>query len=800
MQPPRPPDGPPAAAGAAARMPAAAGHPGALRYPGLPLLAAGLERLPVPGGGSRTVAVRAGDRITLEDRDGMQPCEVALVDAAGRDALAALGLRATGPAAALRALLTAAEPSARAVRARLARTGADPARLVAARLFTDGSRPGASWQGVAAADGTLLVAAPATDMAPDAGNPASQIILTIARAAPANRERLPPPPPLAEPLLDVNLAPGTARAYRVERGQFIQILDVQGRECSDFQAWDLRAAERGQLREIDPTTTRSMTGSAYPAPGLYARYFSVEQTPLVEIVQDTVGRHDAFNLACTERYYADLGYPGHVNCSDNLNLAAEPWGVAPRPGWPAINFFYNTAIDAVNGIGLDDPWSRPGDYVLLRALTDLVCFSTACPCDVDAANAWEPTDIQVRVYGERERFTRAVALRPTPESEPLMTQETAFHPRISALTRNFTEYAGYWLASDYAGAGAIEEYWSVRRRAGVMDLSPLRKFEVLGPDAEQLLQTCLTRNIRRLSVGQVVYTAMCHEHGGMIDDGTLYRLGADNFRWVGGSDLSGLWLREQAEAQGLQVWVKASTDQLHNLAVQGPRSRDILAPLIWTPPARPSVAELRWFRLTVGRIGGFDGVPLVVSRTGYTGELGYELFCHPKNATEVYDAVRAAGAEAGLGPFGLEALDMLRIEAGLIFAGQEFDDQTDPFEAGIGFTVDLDGGNEPFIGREALTTRRNSALRRLVGLDLAGGVVPASGDPLLVGRARVGQITSATRSPALGRVIALARVDRHHAEPGGSLEVGLLDGQQKRIPATIVRLPHYDPDRTRLRS
>ena len=773
---------------------------GSILLPGLPLLAAGVERLPVPGRGSRTVDIEAGDEIVLEDREGLQPCEVSFFDRTGRPALGALGLHSGGGAVAIADLLGREESSAKRVRARLERAGCDIGSADCARLFREGSRAGERWRGTAGEAGILVVAAPAEAMVPDAANPPSEIILYIRRAIPRDRERLLPPPPLADPLQDCNLPPGSARAYEVRRGQFVQILDVQGRECSDFQAWDLRALERGIVRDIDPTTTRSMTGVAYPEPGIFSKYYSVDQTPLLEIVQDTVGRHDSFNLACTARYYEDLGYPGHLNCSDNLNREAEPYGTGQQPGWPAINFFYNTMLDSRNGIGMDDPWSRPGDYVLLRALTDLVCFSTACPCDVDAANAWEPTDIQLRVFGAEERFSRAVALRPLPNSEPVMTKETAFHGRISERTRNFVEYGGYWLASDFTGHGAVDEYWAVRTRAGLMDLSSLRKFEVLGPDSERLLQLCLTRDVRRLGVGQVVYSAMCYEHGGMIDDGTLYRLGQDNFRWVGGTDASGHWLREQAESHRLQVWVKSSTDQLHNLAVQGPRSRAILSPLIWTPPARPSIEELDWFRLTVGRIGGYEGIPVVVSRTGYSGELGYEVFCHPGDACSVFDAIWEAGQSEGLSLFGLEALDMLRIEAGLVLAGQEFDDQTDPFEAGIGFTVTLRSNAGPFIGREALERRKASPQRRLVGLDLDGSVVPGTGDGVYAGRARIGQVTSAVRSPSLGRTIALARVDVTQAGIGTRLEVGQLDGRQKRIPATVTRFPHYDPEKTRVRT
>ena len=205
-----------------------------------------------------------------------------------------------------------------------------------------------------------------------------------------------PPPPLAEPLVDLNIQPGHARGYEVKAGQLIQIVDVKGRECTDFQAFSLRALDRGIEREIDPTTTRTLMGSAVPRPGLYSKYYTHRSRPLLELVQDTCGRHDSFGLACTARYYEDMGYPGHANCSDNINAEGEQFGIRSRGGWPAINFFFNTMLDDTNAIGMDDPWSRPGDFVLMRALTDLVCFSTACPDDIDPANGWNPTDIQVR--------------------------------------------------------------------------------------------------------------------------------------------------------------------------------------------------------------------------------------------------------------------------------------------------------------------------------------------------------------------------------------------------------------------
>jgi aminomethyltransferase len=189
----------------------------------------------------------------------------------------------------------------------------------------------------------------------------------------------------------------------------------------------------------------------------------------------------------------------------------------------------------------------------------------------------------------------------------------------------------------------------------------------------------------------------------------------------------------------------------------------------------------------------------VVSRTGYTGELGYEVWCHPSDGPAVWDAIWSAGEEHGLTPLGLEALDILRIESGLIFAGYEFDDQVDPFEAGVGFAVDLKTDDD-FVGREALEERNAHPQRVLVGLELEGNETAGHSDELYVGRQRVGVVTSGTRSPILKKNIALARVAIQYAEHGTALEVGKLDGLQKRIPATVVRFPFYDPDKTRPRS
>lgn len=772
-----------------------------VRIPGLPVLPDNVERFEIPGGGSRAVEVDAGDIINVIDVAGLQPVELVHFTPDGRSDAGVLGGQTgKGSAGGLRQTLASDPRTGQRVSAALAKAGFSLEIADGTNLFAGDSLPGEQRSVSISASGLLMIAVPGGPMNPAEQNAPTDIVVFIERMNERTQaEQYAPSAPLADPVIDENILPGHAYAYEVKAGQYIQILDVQGRECSDFQALSARALDKGLERDIDPTTTRSLGGSLYPAPGIYSKYYSVDQEPLVEIVQDTCGRHDTFGLACTARYYEDLGYPGHINCTDNMNLQLGRFDVRPRGGWPAINFFFNTLLDDSNAILMDDPWSRPGDYVLLRAMNDLVCVTSACPCDVDPANGWNPTDIQLRVYGEKELFKRSIGFRKRPEAEVEETQETGFHACFAEHTRDFVEYNGYWLPNTMTQHGTVAEYWACREKAAIMDLSPLRKYEVTGPDAERLMQLAVTRDMKKLSVGQVVYTAMCYEHGGMIDDGTVYRLADNNFRWVGGSDDSGIALQELAAEHQLNAWVRNSTPQLCNVAVQGPLSREILSQVIWTPPTQPTIQELGWFRFTVARLGDFNGTSVVVSRTGYSGELGYEVFCHPKDANEVFDTLWSAGEPMGMKPLGLAALDWLRIEGGLIFANYEFSDQTDPFEAGIGFTVPLKSKQDDFVGKEALQRRKAHPQRQLVGLELHGGVVPSNGDCVRMGRAQVGEITSAMKSPFLGKTIALARLDIAHATVGTEIEVGQLDGQQKRLTATVVPFPHFDPTKERVK-
>ena len=762
----------------------------------------GLERHRALGGGACIVTLAPNDEIALTDWEGGQLCELVILGKNGGEDFGAVGLSANGLATGLAAINDIGGDGCDLVRQALKGARLEFCEAHAAKLFGEGSPAGETMTYVAQRSCLCVVAAPGGPMQIDMQNPPTEIRVRVQRARFDVAMERPLPPPLADPRLDFRICKGTACAYEIKAGEYIQVIDVDGRECSDFQAFHRADLDRGVQRDIDPTVTRYAIGALYPGPGLFSKFYDAELRPLVEVVRDTVGRHDTFGLACNAKYYDDMGYPGHVNCTDNFNAALAPFDVAPRQGWVAINFFYNTTADVLsNQISFAEPWSRPGDYVLMRAATDLVCVSSACPDDIDPANGWNPTDIHIRVYPEKNMFSKGIAHRMTVDSEPQLTRETAFHTRTSALTRNFVDYNGFWIPASYTKHGAIKEYHACREGAAVMDLSPLRKFEVLGPDAEELLQRTLTRNVRKLAVGKVSYTAMVNETGGMLDDGTVFRLGQDNFRWIGGTDYSGIWLREKASDMGLEAWVRSSTEQLHNIAVQGPKSRKILAEIVWSAPLQPSLVELEWFGFLIGRIGGFDGIPILVSRTGYTGELGYEIWCHPKDGPELWNAVWEAGTPHNLTPLGLDALDMLRIESGLIFSGYEFDDQTNPFEAGIGFAVALKSkADEGFIGKDALVRAKQHPQRRLVGLELAGNEPAAHGDCVHVGRSQVGVITSGTRSPLLRKNIALCRISVEHTAIGTEVEIGKLDGHIKRIPATVVALPFYDPEKTRPRS
>lgn len=786
----------------------------AVRRPGFDDLEPRSERYLVPAAGALLLDVQASDQLEIIDPEGGQAFHLAVFSPDGRwdpEALEAgnpSAIQFQPPTDLLRSINDVLSSA-------LQRRGIGNCGIPSVLSGLGRKAPAGEHVAFRAVRAAAVVLAAPAEIAADVmaidGPQPSELRVRITRAAPAAEDSgRPPPSPLAEPRLDLFVPRRSGRAYEVKAGEYIQVVDIAGRQCSDFIAFCARALDRGQERFIDSTVTRTMVGRAYPNPGLTDKFYDQDNQPLVQIIQDTCGRHDTFGLACTSRVYENKGFPGHVNCSTNISNAMEPWGVESRGAWPAINYFFNTQVDAGNTILSDEGWSLPGDYVLMKALTDLVCVSTACPDDTSPINGWNPTDIQLRLYRETEMFRKSIAFRAGPDSEPVMTKETPFHVRTSELTRDYRAAKDFWIPGSYTASGVLEEYWACREAATLQDMSQLGKVDITGPGAEALMDHALTRDVRRVAVGQVVYSPMCRATGAMFDDGTLFRLSPDAFRWMAGDAQAADWLRELAVSLDLEVQVRTATSSLCNLAVQGPKSREILSSLVWTTEAHPRLDELKWFRFLVGRIGGFNGPAVLVSRSGFTGELGYEVFTSPADAPAVWDAIMEAGAPLGMIPMGLDALDILRIEAALPVAGHEFDENTDPFEAGAGFAVPLKKKERDFVGCEAL--RRNASAQRhcLTGLVISGQDCPAHGDPVFRGRSQVGIVTSACRSPQLGQPVALARIAVEALEVRGdgegqndqqaALTVGRLDGRLKRLSAQQVDLPFYDPQKLRPRS
>lgn len=607
------------------------------------------------------------------------------------------------------------------------------------------------------------------------------------------------PDPLGEIRDEFTILKGSARAYELKKDEYVQVIDVEGRQCSDFMAMNSQALDKGLERYIDSTITRSLMGGAYPAPGLFDKFFDQDMNPMLALIQDTVGRHDTFALACTARGYEDRGFFGHLNCSDNISEAYQPYGIRSRRAWPAINFFFNSWIHPDdNRIQSDEAWSRPGDYVLMRALTDLVCVSTACPDDVDPINGWNPTDIHVRIYRSNMETKRAIAYRATPEAAAVLTQESPLHARTSKLTRHFSVARDFWMPEVFDATGTIEEYWACHQKATIQDMSNLRKLDITGPDAERLLQLAVSRDVGKLAVNRGFYALMLDERGHVNDDGTLFRLAPDVFRWCCGSDDSYLQLSKLAEEHELTTWIKDISNSLCSFAVQGPASRDILDNVVFTRSAQPKFNNIKWFGFAIARLNNRAGRPFMVARSGYTGQLGYEIFCDRSDAIEIWDAVVASGQEFGLLPQGGQALNMLRVEAGLMASGTEFPDGIDADEAGLGFAIDL--RKSEFVGKSAIERNRLAPRNKLVGLVFDGDEVPVHGDGVFVDRRQVGLITSAIRSPELSRVIAMARVSVENCVTGEKLAVGKLDGHMKRLPCEITGIPFIDPKREKPRS
>ena len=605
------------------------------------------------------------------------------------------------------------------------------------------------------------------------------------------------PPPLGKIREEFTVKRGTAIAYELHAGEAVQIIDAEGQQCSDFQSLTLAGLEAGKEAHIDSTATRSMVRRAYPTPGLFDKFYDAEMRPLLKVIQDTCGRHDTLGLACTARSYEERGYPGHLNCSDNMSFALEPFGVKRKQAWPAINLFWNTWLDGNHNIMTEESHSRPGDYVVMEALSDLACVSTACPDDIDPINGWNPTDIHVRIYQKDVKIHPAIAYRKKEDAVMQISQPSPFHDRLAALTNHFAPARDLWAAVSFPASGTIGEYWACRNAATLQDMSGLRKIDIIGPDAERLLQYTMTRDIAKLAQWRGTYSLLCDETGAIIDDGTLFRMAPQLFRWCCGSEESGRWLAEIAETQNWQVRVQDLGSSLPNLALQGPKSREILRKVLFTQPHVPQLDHVKWFGATIGRLHDREGAPFMVARSGYTGELGYEIFCAETDALTIWDALMQAGEDDGLIPMGSDALDIIRIEAGLAGAN-EFTPGHDALEAGLGFAINHD--KAAFIGKAALARNASAMRKKLVGLMFNCDDVPAHGAPIYSGERQIGVITSATRSPQFETAIALARVAIEYSADGTKLEVGQLDGRMKRLDATITQIPFFDAKRERARA
>jgi len=388
---------------------------------------------------------------------------------------------------------------------------------------------------------------------------------------------------------------------------------------------------------------------------------------------------------------------------------------------------------------------------------------------------------------------------------------TAFHPRTFALCEslNFREWSGYYAVSAYE-THHEHEYNAIRNAAGLIDISPLFKYRVSGPDATRLVDRVITRDAHRMAVGQVWYTPWCDEQGKVIDDGTVARLGEQVYRWTA-ADPSLRWLRQNAA--GLRVDVDDISEQVAALALQGPTSARVLR-----AATDADIDALRYFRVTSGHIGR---VPVDISRTGYTGDLGYEIWMPAESALEVWDSLMREGRPHDIKPAGMLALDVARVEAGLLLIDVDFNSSRkaliaaqmySPFEMGLGRLVSLD--KAPFVGRSALVAEaRRGPSRMVVGLEvdwnavealyerfLLAPVAPAAASrvavPVMRDGQQIGRATTTAWSPTLKRLIALATIEAPFFAPGTPVEIELtVEATRHYVRATVVPTPFFSPSR-----
>lgn len=396
-----------------------------------------------------------------------------------------------------------------------------------------------------------------------------------------------------------------------------------------------------------------------------------------------------------------------------------------------------------------------------------------------------------------------------------MPLPSPFHHRTTQLneTQDWRSWSGYFAASLYEPSPE-REYFAIRNSAALIDVSPLFKYEVVGPQAERLVGRVMTRDISKCRVGQVMYSPWCDEEGKVIDDGTIHRLADDHFR-ITAADPSLRWFQDVGV--GLDAEVRDVSADLAALAVQGPLSRDLLKQAV----TGVDLDGLRYYRWAYGEM---NGRPLTISRTGFTGDLGYELWLNPKDAEPVWDALMAHGAAAyGALPAGMAALDMARIEAGLLLIEVDYvstfhavipSQKSSPYEIGLDWAVKLDGAD--FIGKRALKAERQNPsnwrfvgvvvdwpdLERLFGAEdlpvQVAGRASRSAAPVYRNGRQVGQITSHTFSPILKKYIGLGMVEAAYAAVGTKLDVEFtVEYSREKAQAVTVKTPFFNPARKR---
>ena len=388
---------------------------------------------------------------------------------------------------------------------------------------------------------------------------------------------------------------------------------------------------------------------------------------------------------------------------------------------------------------------------------------------------------------------------------------TAVHERTFALCEslNYREWSGYYAVSAYEGHHE-HEYNAIRNAAALIDVSPLFKYLVTGADASRFVDRLITRDVSKMTVGQVYYTPWCDEHGHVIDDGTVSRLKEQRFRWTA-ADPSLRWFRQNAA--GLHVSIDDISEEIAALALQGPTSARVLRAV-----SSADIDRLKYFRVTTGTIAG---VAVEISRTGYTGDLGYEIWMPARDALRVWDALMTGGKPFDIKPAGMLALDVARVEAGLLLIDVDFFSSKKaliesqlytPYEMGLGRLVSLD--KPRYIGQRALRDEHaNGHRRQVVGLQLdwteverlydAVGLPPAVGAtasrtavPVYRSGRQVGKATTTTWSPVLKRMIALATLDRPHYDEGTVVQVEVtIEAVRHRVTASVVKTPFFNPPR-----